>query len=51
MLQESRDNLGVIAGLVVISHPLILFDSIWDFLVLNHVDRGPLEKSANLKKG
>lgn len=49
-LPESREHLGFKAGFVVVSHPLILFDSIWDFLVLDHVDRGPLEESANLKR-
>lgn len=48
---ESHDHLCVEAGFVVVSHPLILFESIWDFLVLCHVDSGPLEKSANLKRG
>lgn len=50
MLKESRDHLNVIAGFVVISHPLVLFDSIRDFLVLDQVDSGPLEKSTNLKR-
>lgn len=44
-------HLCVIAGFVVVSHPLVLLDSIWDFLVLDHVDRGPLEKSTNLNRG
>lgn len=49
-LRGSHDHLCVEAGFVVVPHPIILFDSVWDFLVLNQVDSGPLQKSANLKR-
>lgn len=49
--ETTEGHLCVIAGFVVISHPLVLLDSIRDFLVLDQVDSGPIEKSTNLKRG
>ena len=36
---------------VVIANPLILFESIWNFLILNQLNTGPFKKSADLKIG
>ena len=47
---ETGDYLGPKTVFVVISNPLVLFDGVWNFLVLNQVDTGTLKERANLKK-
>ena len=46
---ETQDYLSLNTVFVVIANPLILFARIWNFLILNQLDAGPWEKSANLK--
>lgn len=51
IFMETHDYLSLKTLFVVISNPFILFDGIWNLLILDQVDTGPLKKSANLKRG
>lgn len=48
---EARGYLSLKTLFIVIANPLILFKCIRNFLILNQLDTGPLEKKANLKGG